>query len=82
MKGTATMSLKITLLPRALFTYTTVAALARDTRQPKQRQFNTPQEATDALVQAAASFDPTTAQEILGPGNENIVSSEEFHARR
>jgi hypothetical protein len=47
------------------------------TAQPQQKQFNTPNEAADALVQVAANFDPTAAKEILGPDSEDIVASED-----
>ena len=40
-----------------------------------QKQFNTPKEAADALVQAAASFDIAALKEILGPDATEIVSS-------
>ena len=42
-----------------------------------QKQFNTPKEAADALVQAAAAFDVAALQEILGPDSADIVSSED-----
>src|SRR4029079_5283959 len=45
--------------------------------QPAQKQFDTPQQAADALVQVAANFDLTAAKEILGPDGEDIVASED-----
>jgi hypothetical protein len=45
--------------------------------QPQQKQFDTPKQAADALVQVAANFDPTAAKEILGPDSEDIVASED-----
>jgi Protein of unknown function (DUF2950) len=42
-----------------------------------QKTFKTPKEAADSLVQAAASFDVPALKEILGPGSEDIVSSED-----
>ena len=42
---------------------------------PEQRQFDSPQQAADALIQVAANFVPAAAQEILGPGSEDIVNS-------
>ncbi len=42
-----------------------------------QKQFNTPKEAADSLVQAAASFDVPALKEILGPDANDIVSSED-----
>ena len=45
--------------------------------QPAQKQFDTPKQAADALVQVAANFDLTAAKEILGPDGEDIVASED-----
>lgn len=47
------------------------------TSQPQQKQFNTPKEAADALVQVAANFDVAAAKDILGPDSEDIVASED-----
>jgi len=43
----------------------------------KQKQFNTPKEAADSLVQAAESFDIAALKEILGPDSADIVASED-----
>ena len=45
--------------------------------QSHQKQFNTPKEAADSLVQAAESFDVNALKEILGPDSTDIVSSED-----
>ena len=45
--------------------------------QPAQKQFDTPKQAADALIQVAANFDVAGAKEILGPDSEDIVSSED-----
>jgi hypothetical protein len=45
--------------------------------QPKQKEFDTPKQAADALIQVASSFDVAAAKEILGPDSEDIVSSED-----
>ena len=45
--------------------------------QTQQKQFNTPKEAADSLVQAAESFDVNALKEILGPDSTDIVSSED-----
>jgi Protein of unknown function (DUF2950) len=45
--------------------------------QPKQKEFDTPKQAADALIQVAANFDVAVAKEILGPDSEDIVSSED-----
>ena len=44
---------------------------------PAQKQFDTPKQAADALVQVASNFDAAAAKEILGPDSEDIVSSED-----
>jgi hypothetical protein len=50
---------------------------AADASQFKQKQFNTPKEATDGLIQAAESFDVTALTEILGPDSKDLLSSED-----
>jgi hypothetical protein len=45
--------------------------------QPQQKQFDTPKQAADALVQVAANFDVAAAKEILGPDSEDIIASED-----
>ena len=44
---------------------------------PAQKQFDTPKQAADALVEVAANFDVAAAKEILGPDGEDIISSED-----
>jgi DUF2950 family protein len=43
----------------------------------QQKQFNTPKEAADSLIAAAATFDVAQLKEILGPDAADIVSSED-----
>ena len=45
--------------------------------QQKQKEFDTPKQAADALIQAAETFDVAGAKEILGPDSEDIISSED-----
>src|ERR1700748_1588341 len=45
--------------------------------QPKQKEFDTPKQAADALIQVAANFDVTAAKEILGPDSDDIIASED-----
>jgi hypothetical protein len=47
------------------------------TSQPKQKEFDTPKQAADALIQVAANFDVAAAKEILGPDSDDIISSED-----
>ena len=43
----------------------------------KQKQFDTPKEAADNLVQAAESFDVAALTEILGPDSTDVISSQD-----
>src|SRR5438046_7243201 len=45
--------------------------------QPKQKEFDTPKQAADALIQVAAKFNVTAAKESLGPDSDDIISSED-----
>jgi hypothetical protein len=45
--------------------------------QPQQKQFDTPKQAADALIQVAGNFDPAAAKEILGPDSDDIIASED-----
>ena len=45
--------------------------------QPKQKEFDTPKQAADALIQAADTFDVAGAKEILGAEGEDLISSED-----
>jgi hypothetical protein len=45
--------------------------------QPNGKEFDTPKQAADALIQVASNFDVAAAKEILGPDSEDIVSSED-----
>ena len=45
--------------------------------QPQQKQFDTPKQAADALIEVAANFDVAAAKEILGPDSDDIVTSED-----
>jgi hypothetical protein len=68
------MNSKLTFFICALVNY---IALRGTTAEAEQKQFDTPQQAADALVQVAANFDPAAATEILGPDGTDIVSSED-----
>jgi hypothetical protein len=47
------------------------------TSQPPQKEFDTPKQAADALIQVATNFDVAAAKEILGPDGEDLISSED-----
>src|SRR5215467_6605323 len=65
------------LLPLALQAAPTPKTDASTTSQPKQKEFDSPKQAADALVQVAANFDVAAAKEILGPDGEDLISSED-----
>ena len=77
------MSLKIPLIVSAVLVFAGLplgAAPAKKepaSAQPTQKVFDTPQQAADALVQAAEAFDVSALKEILGPGSDDLVSSED-----
>jgi Protein of unknown function (DUF2950) len=50
---------------------------AQSTPQPGQKQFDTPKQAADALIQIATNLDVAAAKEILGPDGEDLISSED-----
>jgi hypothetical protein len=50
---------------------------AQGTPQPGQKEFDTPKQAADALIQVATNLDVASAKEILGPDGEDIISSED-----
>src|SRR6266571_869292 len=80
-------SLKFTLIASAFVSFwllgfdlhaaTPSKSDAASAAQPAQKQFDTPQQAADALIQVAANFDVAAAKEILGPDSEDIVASED-----
>ena len=45
--------------------------------QPRQKEFDNPKEAADALIHVAADFDVAAAKEILGPDSQDLISSED-----
>ena len=49
----------------------------QETPAGQQKQFETADQAADALIQVAANFDVAGAKEILGPDSEDLVSSED-----
>ena len=89
MKSTLTImtSSKFTLIASAIATFwllglglraaTPSKPDAASAPQPAQKQFDTPQQAADALVEVAANFDVGAAKEILGPDSADIVASED-----
>ena len=73
------MTSRLTMVAGAVVSYITLHSAIADIRQ---KQFDTPQEAAEALIQVAANFDVAAAEEILGPGSRDIVTSEDPVADR
>src|SRR5438445_13620550 len=67
----------VTLATAAFATAAEPKADASATTPANQKQFASPKEAADALVQAASSFDTAALQEFLGPEREGLIASED-----
>jgi hypothetical protein len=50
---------------------------AQGTPAPGQKEFDTPKQAAEAIIQVATNLDVAAAKEILGPDGEDIISSED-----
>ncbi|MEG9435429.1 DUF2950 domain-containing protein [Edaphobacter sp. HDX4] len=48
-----------------------------DSQKTAQKQFRTPQEAAEALIEAAGVYNVSELEQILGPTGEDLVSSED-----
>ena len=48
-----------------------------ETSSQNQKTFTTPKEAADAFVRAAGNFDVPGLEQILGPGSEDLIASED-----
>jgi hypothetical protein len=80
-------SLKISLIPSTMLFFCLLGLASQGApepkqdataaSQPKQKEFDSPKQAADALIQVAANFDVTAAKEILGPDSDDIISSED-----
>src|SRR6266436_5783370 len=80
-------SAKLTLIASAIVSFwllgfglhaaTPSKSNAASAAQPGQKQFDTPKQAADALVQVATNLDVAAAKEVLGPDGEDIISSED-----
>ena len=65
------------LLAIAVHAAPTAKTDAPATSQPTQKEFDTPKQAADSLLEAAETFDVATLKEILGPDSEDLVASED-----
>jgi hypothetical protein len=78
MKGTTMMiSSKLAVIVFAIVNSILVVSLQGAPAEPNQKQFDTPQQAADILVQVATNFDPAAAKDILGSASTDIVSSDD-----
>jgi DUF2950 family protein len=75
-KSIIVISLKNVLLAGAVVTFCLAGPLFA-APEAAQKGFDTPKLAADALIQAAESFDVPTLASILGPGSEDLISSED-----
>ena len=71
------ISSKLTLIVCAIVNCMLLVSLQGAPAEPKQKQFDTSQQAADALIQVAGNFDPAAAKEVLGPDSADIVTSED-----
>lgn len=76
-KSIIVMSLKTSWLACAVLTFCLAGPALFAAPEAEQKGFDTAKLAADALVQAAESFDVPALKEILGPGSEDIVASED-----
>jgi hypothetical protein len=67
--------MKTPLLAGAILTFCVSGLFAAP--QAEQKGFDTPQLAAEALIQAAESFDVPALASILGPGSEDLISTED-----
>jgi hypothetical protein len=74
--------LKVPLITVALMLSATIAFGGAEKKEAPSQQaagkgFDTPQLAADALIQAAETFEVAVLKEILGPGSDDVVASED-----
>ena len=77
LKASLVSSLKASLFASATLLCCFLGTVLYAAPEAKEKGFDTPQQAADSLIQAAAAFDVPALEEILGPGSEDIVSSED-----
>ena len=65
------------LVPLTLFAAQQAKQDSATASQAQQKQFDTPKQAADSLLQAAEAFDVAALKEILGPDGADLVSSED-----
>src|SRR5215218_2555111 len=82
MKSKSLTLLNIPAIAVVLMLSATVAVTAAEKKEAPSQQsagkaFDTPQQAGDALIAAAEPFDVAALKEILGPGSDDLVASED-----
>jgi hypothetical protein len=82
MKSKSLILLKLPLITGALLLSATLALSAAEKKDAAPQQgtgkaFDSAQQAADALIAAAETFDVAALKEILGPGSDDIVASED-----
>jgi hypothetical protein len=82
MKSKSLIPLKLPLITGALLLSATLALSAAEKKEAAPQQgtgkaFDSAQQAADALIQAAETFDVAALKEILGPDSDDIVASED-----
>ncbi len=80
-------SSKVSAIACAIVSSVVLVATSQGAPEPKQdatavpqskgKEFDTPKQAADALIQVATNLDVAAAKEILGPDGEDIISSED-----
>jgi hypothetical protein len=76
-KSIIAISLRNSLLACAALTLCFAGPALFAAPQAEQNGFDAPKLAADALIQAAETFDVPTLASILGPGSEDLISSED-----
>jgi Protein of unknown function (DUF2950) len=76
-KSIIAIFLKNPLLACAALTFCFAGPALNAAPPPEQKGFDTPQLAADALIQATETFDVPALASILGPGSEDLISSED-----
>lgn len=71
------VQMRTTLLTCAAFVFCTVGVAFGADPQPEQKGFDTPQLAVEGLLQAIDNFDVAVLGSILGPGSEDLITSED-----
>ncbi len=76
-KLSITNSLRISLLASVLPIFCFLGLSLDAAPEPKQKGFDTAQQAAESLIQAAEHFDVPALKDILGPDGEDLVASED-----